>query len=216
MEVQMTLTSRTLPVAVIAAILAVVPLRAPAAPGTTGTDQRISLSFEDTDVRTVLLYLADMTHEIYVPAGGMRASVTYATSEPVPRDEAAGILTALLASNNYAIVPCDGYNMVLPANRKRPCVAAQSLPVVEGDGTNMVYVMLDNDDIGVGIEQLAKLTGLSVLPEPGLSGKVMAICPHPVSRATAVQIICAALELNGFAVERQGDVLKVRSAGNTM
>ncbi len=64
----------------------------------------IQLNFEETDLRTVLLYLAEITGETILPAANVRGTVTIINPKPVSPAEAKDIIFSILETMNFTIV----------------------------------------------------------------------------------------------------------------
>jgi len=65
---------------------------------------KIVLNFEETDIRTVLLYLGELTGETILPATCVRGQVTLINPQPVTRAQAVEIITALIESCNFKVI----------------------------------------------------------------------------------------------------------------
>ncbi|MCX7005597.1 MAG: hypothetical protein NTV22_20360, partial [bacterium] len=64
----------------------------------------IQLNFEETDLRTVLLYLAEITGETILPAANVRGQVTIINPKPVTPAEAKDIIFSILETMTFTIV----------------------------------------------------------------------------------------------------------------
>ncbi|GEM_PF-2395345 len=65
---------------------------------------KIVLNFEDTDLRTVLLYLGELTGATILPAASVRGQVTLINPQPVTRAQAIEIILALIESCNFKVI----------------------------------------------------------------------------------------------------------------
>jgi general secretion pathway protein D len=75
----------------------------------------IQLNFEETDLRTVLLYLAEITGETILPGANVRGQVTIVNPKPVTPDEAKQIIFSILETMNYTIVKYPHLIKVVPS-----------------------------------------------------------------------------------------------------
>jgi general secretion pathway protein D len=64
----------------------------------------IQLNFEDTDLRTVLLYLSEITGETIIPGANVRGTATIINPKPVPPSEAKELIFSILETMNFSIV----------------------------------------------------------------------------------------------------------------
>ncbi|HUT73245.1 MAG TPA: type II secretion system secretin GspD [Armatimonadota bacterium] len=65
---------------------------------------------------------------------------------------------------------------------------------------------LDIDNL---LQFYSRVFGLTVVKDPNLTGAVTIMCPEPVSRQEALDILNSVLEVRGFTSIRQGSLLKV-------
>jgi general secretion pathway protein D len=65
---------------------------------------------------------------------------------------------------------------------------------------------LDIDNL---LQFYSRVFGLTVVKDPNLTGAVTIMCPEPVSRQEALDILNSVLEVRGFTSLRQGSLLKV-------
>jgi hypothetical protein len=64
----------------------------------------VVLNFEETDLRTVLLYLAELTGLPVVPAPNVRGHVTLINPQPMSREQAIEAVIALIESHNLKVI----------------------------------------------------------------------------------------------------------------
>jgi hypothetical protein len=65
---------------------------------------KVVLNFEDTDLRTVLLYLAELTGLPVVPSPNVRGQVTLLNPQPMTREQAIEAVIALIESSNFKVI----------------------------------------------------------------------------------------------------------------
>ncbi len=81
-----------------------------AAVTSTNSTDKIFLNFEDTELSTVLLYLADITGEtILLDSGVKKGKVTIINPKPVTPEEAKQIIFSILSMQGFTIVKYDDY-----------------------------------------------------------------------------------------------------------
>jgi hypothetical protein len=65
---------------------------------------KVVLNFENTDLRTVLLYLAELTGLPVVPSPNVRGQVTLLNPQPMTREQAIEAVIALIESSNFKVI----------------------------------------------------------------------------------------------------------------
>lgn len=87
----------------------------------------ITLNLEEADLKTVLLYLAEITGETILPASTVRGTVTIINPKPVTREEAKQIIFSILESMNFTVVQYDHLVKVIPSGdaKSRPIKTLQ-------------------------------------------------------------------------------------------
>ncbi len=81
---------------------------------------KIVLNFEDTDLRTVLLYLGELTGATILPAACVRGQVTLINPQPVTRAQAVELITALIESCNFTLIRGPHVIKVVPMAHAAP------------------------------------------------------------------------------------------------
>ena len=79
----------------------------------TNSQDLITLNFEGTDIRTVLLYLAELTGDTILIDKSIRGDVTIINPKPVPPKEAIQIIYSLLEMQGFTIVRYGKYVKVI-------------------------------------------------------------------------------------------------------
>ncbi|MCX7846527.1 MAG: type II secretion system secretin GspD [bacterium] len=87
----------------------------------------ITLNLEAADLKTVLLYLAEITGETILPASTVRGEVTIINPKPVTREQAKQIIYSILESMNFTVVKYDHLVKVIPSGdaKSRPIKTLQ-------------------------------------------------------------------------------------------
>jgi len=87
----------------------------------------ITLNLEAADLKTVLLYLAEITGETILPASTVRGEVTIINPKPVTRAQAKQIIFSILESMNFTVVQYDHLVKVIPSGdaKSRPIKTLQ-------------------------------------------------------------------------------------------
>ena len=70
---------------------------------------KIILNFEDTDLKTVLLFLAEITGKTVLPDKSISGKVTIINPEPVTPEEAKQIIFSVLEMHKYTVVNQNKY-----------------------------------------------------------------------------------------------------------
>jgi len=73
----------------------------------------------------------------------------------------------------------------------------------------VVTLSLNNADIYDLINWASDFTGKNIIVQPNVKGKVTVVAGDPMSREEAFRVFMSVLQVNGFALIEQGDVLKV-------
>ena len=68
------------------------------------SNRSVRLQFEDTDIRTVLLYLADLTGETIMYGKDVQGTVTCIAPRPMCRDEALQVIYSLLETQGFTLI----------------------------------------------------------------------------------------------------------------
>jgi general secretion pathway protein D len=87
-----------------------------------------------------------------------------------------------------------------------PALAADQLPAKPVDQVTLDVRGLDVDNL---LQFYSRTFGLTVIKDPNLTGAVTIMCPQPVSRQQAFDILNSVLEVRGFTSLLQGNVLKI-------
>jgi len=87
-----------------------------------------------------------------------------------------------------------------------PALAADQLPAKPVDQVTLDVRGLDVDNL---LQFFSRTFGLTVIKDPNLTGAVTIMCPQPVSRQQAFDILNSVLEVRGFTSLLQGNVLKI-------
>jgi len=87
----------------------------------------ITLNLEAADLKTVLLYLAEITGETILPAATVRGEVTIINPKPVTREEAKQIIFSILETMNFTVVQYDHLVKIIPSGdaKSRPIKTLQ-------------------------------------------------------------------------------------------
>jgi len=173
-----------------------------------GDPETIMLNFERTGIRTLLLYLAEVTGQTIIPAPEMREDVTLQTPQPVSTGEAVRLLYALLETNGYRAVQ-DGICLRIVRVEQPDSTAHEAGSAASADPGERVVLNMDDVDLRAVAATLAELTGITVMPPPGLQGRVTVINPQPVTKTEAVRILYAVLETHGYSVVHYGSYAKI-------
>lgn len=93
----------------------------------TNNQDLITLNFEGTDIRTVLLYLAELTGDTILLDKNVRGDVTIINPKPVPAKEAIQIIYSLLEMQGFTIVRYGKYVKVVKSGtaKTRPIKTLQ-------------------------------------------------------------------------------------------
>ena len=98
-------------------------------PGAAATNAQdlITLNFEETDVRTVLLYLAEITGDTILPDKSVRGNVTIINPKPVTPEAAKQIIFSILEMQGFTIVRYDDYVKIVKSGtaKTRPIKTLQ-------------------------------------------------------------------------------------------
>lgn len=78
----------------------------------------------------------------------------------------------------------------------------------------MVIVDFQCVDMTNVIRWLAEVSGDTIIADPSVSGPVTIVNPQPAPVARAQQIIYSVLEMRGFTVVRQGNIVKIVPAAS--
>lgn len=94
---------------------------------TAAEPELITLNLEAADLKTVLLYLAEITGETILPASTVRGEVTIINPKPVTREQAKQIIYSILESMNFTVVQYDHLVKVIPSGdaKSRPIKTLQ-------------------------------------------------------------------------------------------
>ena len=99
----------------------------------TNSEELITLNFEGTDVRTVLLYLAEITGDTILPDKSIRGDVTIINPKPVTSAEAKQIIFSILEMQGFTIVRYDNYVKIVKSGtaKTRPIKTLQPVDDVK-------------------------------------------------------------------------------------
>ncbi len=107
----------------------------------------IQLNFEETDLRTVLLYLAEITGETILPGANVRGQVTIINPKPVTPAEAKDIIFSILETMNFTIVKYPHLIKVIPSGDAK----TRPIPTLKPPPTNqygqLVTGAMDVEDL---------------------------------------------------------------------
>jgi len=167
----------------------------------------MELDLERADIRTVLMYLADVTGKAVVPAPGLSGEISVRSGGVVSTGEVERLLNAALVTNGFRVVDDGTCLRVLRADETRLATAEITTPAA---GVSERFILhLDDTELRSVVALLAELTGTTMLPAAGMSGRVTVINPQPVTRDEAVKILYAVLETHGYSVVEYGTYAKV-------
>lgn len=167
----------------------------------------MTLDLERADLRTVLLYLAEVTGKAVVPAPGLSGEISVRSAGAVSTDEVERLLLAALATNGFRVTD-DGTCLRVARADSMPVSAAQATAPDDADEERFT-LQLDDVDLRSVVGMLAELTGKTMLPAAGMSGRVTVINPQLVTRREAVEILYAVLETHGYSVIEYGTYAKI-------
>ena len=93
----------------------------------TNAQDLITLNFEGTDVRTVLLYLAEITGDTILPDKSVRGDVTIINPKPVTPEQAKQIIFSILEMQGFTVVKYDDYVKIVKSGtaKSRPIKTLQ-------------------------------------------------------------------------------------------
>lgn len=178
----------------------------------------MELELERADIRTVLLYLAEVTGKAVVPAPGLSGEINVRSAGMLSTGEVERLLLAALATNGFCVVD-DGTCLRVARVDDMPLNTMDTTPPAGGDEERFT-LHLEDTELRSVVARLAELTGTTMLPAAGMSGRVTVINPRPVTRDEAVKILYAVLETHGYSVVEYGTYAKVvrasDAAGNPM
>lgn len=169
--------------------------------------REMTLDLEHADLRTVLLYLAEVTGKAVVPAPGLSGEISVRSAGAVSTGEVARLLVAALATNGFHVTD-DGACLRVARADNAPMSTVQATVPESGDEERFM-LQLDEVDVRSVVGLLAELTGKTLLPAAGMSGRVTVISPQPVTRREAVEILYAVLETHGYTVVEYGTYAKI-------
>lgn len=164
----------------------------------------MSRDLEHADLRTVLLYLAEVTGKAVVPAPGLSGEINVRSAGPVSPGDMEQQLLAALATNGFRVTD-DGTCLRVTRADNMPV----SITVLERSDEERFTLQLEEVDVRSVVGMLAELTGKTMLPSAGMSGRVTVINPQPVTRREAVEILYAVLETHGYTVVEYGTYAKI-------
>ncbi|NLF40572.1 hypothetical protein GX586_14100 [bacterium] len=103
------------------------PARAPAvAAAPTNAGERIWLQFEDADIRTILIYLSDLTGERILPDKSVKGNVTLIAPEPMTKEQAIQCIYSMLEAGGYTLVRMKDVTKVIASGE----AVGQPIPLV--------------------------------------------------------------------------------------
>lgn len=167
----------------------------------------MSLDLEQADLRTLLLYLAEVTGKAVVPEPGLSAKISVRSAGPISTGEMERLLLAALATNGLSVMD-DGICLRVVRTDSTPVSSAPASVPGSADEERFTLA-LDDTDLRSVAGMLAELTGTTMLPAAGMSGRVTLINPQPVTRREAVKILYAVLATHGYAVVEYGTYAKI-------
>ncbi len=88
---------------------------------------KISLDFEDVDIRSLIRFMAEISGENYIVDNKVIGKVTVISPQEVDRKQAMNIFANLLLASGYAIVPAGDVKQIVPASK----VGASATPITE-------------------------------------------------------------------------------------
>ena len=99
----------------------------------TNNPNLIKLNFEETDIRTILLQLAELTGETILLDKNIRGNVTIINTKPVPAKEAVQIIYSILEMQGFTIVRYDKYVKIVRSGdaKTRPIQTLQSVKEIK-------------------------------------------------------------------------------------
>ncbi len=92
-------------------------------------DNKISLDFEDVDIRSLIRFMAEISGENYIVDNKVIGKVTVISPKEVDRKQAMDIFANLLLASGYAIVPAGDVKQIVPASK----VGSSATPVTEDE-----------------------------------------------------------------------------------
>ncbi len=97
------------------------------AAGDTNTAVKFRLNFEDVDIRSVLLYLSDITGETILPENNIKSTITVINPQAVTPAEAKQIIYSILEMSGYTIVKYEHLTKIVKSGdaKSRPIETLQ-------------------------------------------------------------------------------------------
>lgn len=88
----------------------------------------VNLQFDDTDIRTVLLYLSELSGENIIYGSDVRGTVTCITPAPLTPEQAIAVLHGLLESQGLTLITLSNATKVVRAGlaARKPIPLSQS------------------------------------------------------------------------------------------
>jgi len=80
---------------------------------TTNIKELITLNFEETDIRTILIYLAKITGDTILPDKSVRGNFTIINPKPLTPEQAEKIIYSVLEMQGFTVVRYNGYVKVV-------------------------------------------------------------------------------------------------------
>ncbi len=94
--------------------------------------ERVTMDFQNVDLRQVILFVADMTGKNYVVDSKLKGKVTVITPTPVTALEAERIFESILSVQGFTVIERDGAYKIVPTKRSR----AEGRDVILADGVS--------------------------------------------------------------------------------
>jgi len=105
-------------------------LAATATTATAASKEKITLEFNDVDIKVVVKFISQLVHKNFIVDDGVKGKVTVISPVPVSADEAYEIFLSILDVKGFAAVPSGRVVKIIPAAEAR----AKRLPMVTAGG----------------------------------------------------------------------------------
>ncbi len=103
---------------------------ATAPPATAASKEKITLEFNDVDIKVVVKFISQLVHKNFIVDDAVKGKVTVISPVPVSADEAYEIFLSILDVKGFAAVPSGRVVKIIPAAEAR----AKRLPMVTAGG----------------------------------------------------------------------------------
>ncbi len=82
---------------------------------TSGSEQKITLEFQDTDLRQIIDFMSELTDRNFLVDDKVRGKVTLTSPLPVNREEAYNIFLSILEVQGFTVVPQGAIHKIIPS-----------------------------------------------------------------------------------------------------